>query len=123
MGKGSCAPRLSLARHETQLDIAEVGDYVPNHQKPIIFQVKLEIVGEVGALGKQHKVRETERTRHNLVGLLLVDVQLRHRITHRHSLGCEWALATERERIANVFNVNILGRQKCHVPANLLEIQ
>jgi hypothetical protein len=68
-------------------------------------------------------VRQTEGSRHNLIGLLLCDIQLRRRITHRHRLRRKWTLTTKGQRIAYILDIHSLRRQQRHVPAYFLEVQ
>jgi MFS family permease len=49
--------------------------------------------------------------------------QFRRTVAERHRLGRKRTLAGERQRVADILNVNLLGRQQGHVTANLLKVQ
>ena len=85
--------------------------------------MNLQIVGEIGALGEQNKVRKREGSRHNLTTLLLRDGQLGSRIAHSHCLRGKRTLATERQRVAHILDIHRLCGQERHITADLLEIQ
>lgn len=67
---------LRRAGHEAELDVTEIRDDIPNHEEPIVLHVDLQVVAEVGTLSKENKMGQTEGTRYNLVGVLLVNRHL-----------------------------------------------
>jgi len=62
--------------HQTELDLAKVGHDIPNHQKPVVLHVDLDVVAEICAFCKQYKMRKTLRTTHNLLSAILRDTEI-----------------------------------------------
>ena len=115
--------RLRRARHQAELDVTQVGNDIADHEEPVVLHVDLQVVAEIGALGKQNEVRQTERAGDNLIGVLLVNRHLRRTVAHRHRLRCKWTLATEGQGVAGVQDVDRLGREEGHITADLLEVE
>lgn len=83
----------------------------------------LKIVRQITTLGKQHEMWQTKCPRYNLFRLLFRYTQLRRTVTHRDRLRCERALTGKCKGIANILDIDCLGRQQCHVATRLLEVQ
>ena len=48
---------LNRARHEAELDVAQVRNNVANHEEPVVLHMNLQVVREVGTFGKENEVR------------------------------------------------------------------
>ena len=83
----------------------------------------LQIVGQIGALGKQDQVGQREGPAHNLRRFILTDGHLRGSVTHSHGLRRKRTLARKGQRIADILDVHRLGRQQSHVATDLLKVQ
>ena len=116
---------LRRAGHQAKFYIAEVCDHVPDHQEPIVLKMDLQVVGEIGALGEEDKVRKAERSRNNLIVVLFfVDAHaIGRRVAHRDRLGCERSLAAEGKCVPNILDIHSLRRKQSHITADLQEIQ
>ena len=53
---------LNRARHEAELDIAQVRNNVPNHEEPVVLHMDLQVVRKIGTFSKEDEVRQAERT-------------------------------------------------------------
>ena len=83
----------------------------------------LQVVGEVGALGKKNQVRQREGSTDNLRRLILAHRHFRRCIAHRDRLRRKRTLARKGQRIAHILDIHRLGRQQGHVATDLLKVQ
>jgi hypothetical protein len=109
--------------HEAELDFAEVGHDVANHDEPVVLHVNLDVVAEVRALGEEHEVREALGAAHNLVPAVLRNREVVLAVAHHRHTRRKLALARKGERVLDVLNLDRLGREERHVAANLLEVE
>lgn len=68
-------------------------------------------------------MRQTKRSTHNLTGFFLINAHFGSTISHRYSLRGKRPLAAKGQGIADILDVNRLGHEQSHVPADLLEVK
>lgn len=112
-----------IARSQAELDLSKVGNHLANHEEPVILHMNLQIVAEIRALRKQHKVRQRLASGDNLITAILLNAELVLRITHDRHTRRKLPLARKCHRVLDIIDLHGLGSQESHITTDLLEIK
>lgn len=85
--------------------------------------MNLQIVAEVRALRKQHKMRQRIASGDNLITAILLNAKLVLRITHHRDARCKLTLARKGHRVLDIIDLHGLGSQEGHITTDLLEVE
>jgi hypothetical protein len=85
--------------------------------------VNFQVVAQIGALRKEHKVGQRITSRHDLITAVLLDAELVFGVAHHRNSGGKLTLAGKGHRVLDVVDLHRLGSQECHITADLLEVE